>query len=142
MKKITGLLAILLVVIITITACGGKKSEPKKTSSDAKSKVSKTVSKKSQSSETISSEPSMSISESTSTSEELHGEAEESKWSQQSSEAAKVMTVAEARQTLRDLNINDSNFSNADINKYILEAQAAGQEFGPYMVAQGFRDLN
>ena len=142
MKKITGLLAILLVGIITITACGGKKSEPKKTSSDAKSKVSKTVSKKSQSSETISSEPSMSISESTSTSEELHGESEESKWSQQSSEAAKVMTVAEARQTLRDLNINDSNFSNADINKYILEAQAAGQEFGPYMVAQGFGALN
>jgi hypothetical protein len=52
------------------------------------------------------------------------------------------MTVAEARQTLRELNINDGNFSNADINKYILEAQAAGQEFGAYMVAQGFGALN
>ncbi|MGO2940216.1 MAG: hypothetical protein ACTIDA_06775 [Pseudolactococcus laudensis] len=142
MKKITGLLAILLVVIITITACGGKKSESKKTSSSSKSKVSKTVSKTSQSSETTGSEITSSASESTSTPEHLHGEAEESQWSQQSSEAAKVMTVAEARQTLRELNINDGNFSNADINKYILEAQAAGQEFGAYMVAQGFGALN
>ena len=53
MKKITGLLAILLVGIITITACGGKKSEPKKTSSDAKSKVSKTDSAKATTSTTI-----------------------------------------------------------------------------------------
>ena len=142
MKKITGLLAILLVAIITITACGGKKSDTKKTSNTSKSKVSKTISKTSQSSKTTSNETSSSVAESTSIPEDLHGEAEESKWSQQSSEAAKVMTVAEARQTLRDVNINDGNFSNADINKYILEAQAAGQEFGAYMVAQGFGALN
>ena len=144
MKKITGLLAILMVAIITITACGGKKSDTKKPSSTSKSKVSKTVSKSSQSSASLTSsdETSAPASESSSAPAELHGETEESKWSQQSSEAAKVMTVAEARQILRDLNINDGNFSNADINKYILEAQAAGQEFGAYMVAQGFGALN
>ena len=141
MKKIIGLLAILLLAILTITACGGKKTDTKKTSSTSKSKVSKTVSKTSQSSSaTTNSDISASTSESVQ--EHLHGEAEESQWSQQSSEAAKVMTVAEARQTLRELNINDGNFSNADINKYILEAQAAGQEFGAYMVAQGFGALN
>ena len=141
MKKIIGLLAILLLAILTITACGGNKTDTKKTSSTSKSKVSKTVSKSSQSSSaTTNSDISASTSESVQ--EHLHGEAEESQWSQQSSEAAKVMTVAEARQTLRELNINDGNFSNADINKYILEAQAAGQEFGAYMVAQGFGALN
>ncbi|GAB2022391.1 hypothetical protein RyT2_14650 [Pseudolactococcus yaeyamensis] len=138
MKKVTGLLAILLIAIITITACGGKKSETKKTSGASKSKVSQTVSKSSQASSSVAT----SRDSSASIPDDLHGEAEESQWSEQSSEAAKVMTVVEARQTLRDLNINDSNFSNADINKYILEAQAAGQEFGPYMVAQGFEALN
>ncbi|GAX47978.1 hypothetical protein [Pseudolactococcus reticulitermitis] len=143
MKKITGLLAILLVAIMTITACGGKKSDTKKSSATSKSKVSQTVSKSSQSSTSsqVLESSSSSVVASASESEHVHGEAEESQWSQQSSEAAKVMTVSEARQTLRELNINDGNFSNADINKYILEAQAAGQEFGAYMVAQGFEAL-
>src|SRR5574337_251893 len=93
MKKIIGLLAILLLAILTITACGGKKTDTKKTSSTSKSKVSKTISKSSQSSSaTTNSDISASTSESVQ--EHLHGEAEESQWSQQSSEAAKVMTVA------------------------------------------------
>src|SRR5574337_351795 len=64
--------------------------------------------------------------------------AEESQWSKASSEAAKVMTVTEGREALREVGIDDSNLSNADINKYILEAQAAGVTLGNYMKSQGF----
>ena len=67
-----------------------------------------------------------------------HNDAEESQWSKASSEAAKVMTVTEGREALREVGIDDSNLSNADINKYILEAQAAGVTLGNYMKSQGF----
>ncbi|MCJ1996030.1 hypothetical protein GYN67_04965 [Lactococcus piscium] len=67
-----------------------------------------------------------------------HNDTEESQWSKASSETANVMTVTEGREALREVDIDDSNFSNADINKYILEAQAAGVTLGNYMKSQEF----
>jgi hypothetical protein len=141
MKKTIGLLAILFVAIITVTACGGKKTAPKQSSVASKSKVTQKTSGSVSTSSTVSETDNQS-SETVSSETPHGGSAEESKWSEQASEAAKIMTVAEARQILRDSNIDDSNFSNADINSYLLDAQKAGQDFKTYMSAQGFPTLN
>lgn len=142
MKKTITLLAVLLAAIITVTACGSKKSDTKQAANTSKSKVSKSVSKPKTSSSSSSEMTSSSATSEVSEDGHLHGEAEESHWSEESSEAAKIMTVSEARQALREINIDDSNFSNADLNGYILDAQKAGQDFKTYMSAQGFAPLN
>lgn len=139
MKKISVVLVLLLSTIVLVTACGDKKTKTESSTKTAKSKVSKSASEATNTS--VSSSSSQTSSQSAAKQEDIpsHGGAtEESQWSKDSSEAAKVMTVAEGRDALRQVGIDDSNFSNADINKYILEAQAAGLALGNYMKSQGF----
>lgn len=137
MKKISGVLVLLLSTIVLVTACGDKKTKTESTDKTAKSKSSQVSKSASESTKTSSSETTPS---SATKQEEAqsHNDAEESQWSKASSEAAKVMTVTEGREALRQVGIDDSNLSNADINKYILEAQAAGVALGNYMKSQGF----
>ncbi|MCJ1979748.1 hypothetical protein [Pseudolactococcus carnosus] len=137
MKKISGVLVLLLSTIILVTACGDKKTKTESTDKTAKSKSSQVSKSASESTKTSNSDTTPS---SATKQEEAqsHNDAEESQWSKASSEAAKVMTVTEGREALREVGIDDSNLSNADINKYILEAQAAGVTLGNYMKSQGF----
>lgn len=137
MKKISGVLVLLLSTIVLVTACGDKKTKTESTDKTAKSKSSQVSKSASESTKTSNSDTTPS---SATKQEEAqsHNDAEESQWSKASSEAAKVMTVTEGREALREVGIDDSNLSNADINKYILEAQAAGVALGNYMKSQGF----
>lgn len=137
MKKISGVLVLLLSTIVLVTACGDKKTKTESTDKTAKSKSSQVSKSASESAKTSNSDTTPS---SATKQEEAqsHNDAEESQWSKASSEAAKVMTVTEGREALRQVGIDDSNLSNADINKYILEAQAAGVTLGNYMKSQGF----
>lgn len=137
MKKISGVLVLLLSTIVLVTACGDKKTKTESTDKTAKSKSSQVSKSESESTKTSNSDTTPS---SATKQEEAqsHNDAEESQWSKASSEAAKVMTVTEGREALREVGIDDSNLSNADINKYILEAQAAGVTLGNYMKSQGF----
>lgn len=137
MKKISGVLVLLLSTIVLVTACGDKKTKTESTDKTAESKSSQVSKSASESTKTSNSETTPS---SATKQEEAqsHNDAEESQWSKASSEAAKVMTVTEGREALREVGIDDSNLSNADINKYILEAQAAGVTLGNYMKSQGF----
>ncbi|MDN5404302.1 MAG: hypothetical protein L0F95_08955 [Lactococcus sp.] len=137
MKKISGVLVLLLSTIVLVTACGDKKTKTESTDKTAKSKSSQVSKSASESTKTSNSDTTPS---SATKQEEAqsHNDAEESQWSKASSEAAKVMTVTEGREALREVGIDDSNLSNADINKYILEAQAAGVTLGNYMKSQGF----
>ncbi len=137
MKKISGVLVLLLSTIVLVTACGDKKTKTESTDKTAKSKSSQVSKSASESTKTSNSDTTPS---SATKQEEAqsHNDAEESQWSKASSEAAKVMTVTEGREALRQVGIDDSNLSNADINKYILEAQAAGVTLGNYMKSQGF----
>lgn len=137
MKKISGVLVLLLSTIVLVTACGDKKTKTESTDKTAKSKSSQVSKSASESTKTSNSDTTPS---SATKQEEAqsHNDAEESQWSKASSEAAKVMTVTEGREALRQVGIDDSNLSNADINKYILEAQAAGVALGNYMKSQGF----
>ena len=137
MKKISIVLVLLLSTIVLVTACGGKKTKTESTDKTAKSKSSQVSKSASESTKTSNSDTTPS---SATKQEEAqsHNDAEESQWSKASSEAAKVMTVTEGREALREVGIDDSNLSNADINKYILEAQAAGVTLGNYMKSQGF----
>ena len=137
MKKISGVLVLLLSTIVLVTACGDKKTKTESTDKTAKSKSSQVRKSASESTKTSNSDTTPS---SATKQEEAqsHNDAEESQWSKASSEAAKVMTVTEGREALREVGIDDSNLSNADINKYILEAQAAGVTLGNYMKSQGF----
>ena len=137
MKKISGVLVLLLSTIVLVTACGDKKPKTESTDKTAKSKSSQVSKSASESTKTSNSDTTPS---SATKQEEAqsHNDAEESQWSKASSEAAKVMTVTEGREALRQVGIDDSNLSNADINKYILEAQAAGVTLGNYMKSQGF----
>ena len=137
MKKISGVFVLLLSTIVLVTACGDKKTKTESTDKTAKSKSSQVSKSASESTKTSNSDTTPS---SATKQEEAqsHNDAEESQWSKASSEAAKVMTVTEGREALRQVGIDDSNLSNADINKYILEAQAAGVTLGNYMKSQGF----
>ena len=137
MKKISIVLVLLLSTIVLVTACGDKKTKTESTDKTAKSKSSQVSKSASESTKTSNSDTTPS---SATKQEEAqsHNDAEESQWSKASSEAAKVMTVTEGREALREVGIDDSNLSNADINKYILEAQAAGVTLGNYMKSQGF----
>ncbi|MCJ2002620.1 hypothetical protein [Pseudolactococcus carnosus] len=137
MKKISVVLVLLLSTIVLVTACGDKKTKTESTDKTAKSKSSQVSKSASESTKTSSSETTPS-SATKQDEAQSHNDAEESQWSKASSEAAKVMTVTEGREALRQVGIDDSNFSNADINKYILEAQAAGVALGNYMKSQGF----
>jgi len=137
MKKISGVLVLLLSTIVLVTACGDKKTKTESTDKTAKSKSSQVSKSASESTKTSSSETTPS-SATKQDEAQSHNDAEESQWSKASSEAAKVMTVTEGREALREVGIDDSNLSNADINKYILEAQAAGVTLGNYMKSQGF----
>lgn len=137
MKKISVVLVLLLSTIVLVTACGDKKTKTESTDKTAKSKSSQVSKSASESTKTSSSETTPS-SATKQDEAQSHNDAEESQWSKASSEAAKVMTVTEGREALRQVGIDDSNLSNADINKYILEAQAAGVALGNYMKSQGF----
>jgi len=137
MKKISIVLVLLLSTIVLVTACGDKKTKTESTDKTAKSKSSQVSKSASESTKTSSSETTPS-SATKQDEAQSHNDAEESQWSKASSEAAKVMTVTEGREALREVGIDDSNLSNADINKYILEAQAAGVTLGNYMKSQGF----
>ena len=137
MKKISGVLVLLLSTIVLVTACGDKKTKTESTDKTAKSKSSQVSKSASESTKTSNSETTPS-SATKQDEAQSHNDAEESQWSKASSEAAKVMTVTEGREALREVGIDDSNLSNADINKYILEAQAAGVTLGNYMKSQGF----
>lgn len=139
MKKISGVLVLLLSTIVLVTACGDKKTKTESTDKTAKSKSSQVSKSASESESTKTSNSDTTPSSATKQEEaQSHNDAEESQWSKASSEAAKVMTVTEGREALRQVGIDDSNLSNADINKYILEAQAAGVALGNYMKSQGF----
>lgn len=142
MKKISAVLVLLLSTIVLVTACGDKKTKTESSDKTAKSKSNKVSKSAAEATKTsVSSSSSQTSSQSAAKQEDVpsHGGAtEESQWSKDSSEAAKVMTVAEGRDALRQVGIDDSNFSNADINKYILEAKAAGVTLGNYMKSQGF----
>lgn len=137
MKKLSVVLVLILSTIVLVTACGDKKTKTESTDKTAKSKSSQVSKSASESTKTSNSDTTPS---SATKQEEAqsHNDAEESQWSKASSEAAKVMTVTEGREALRQVGIDDSNLSNADINKYILEAQAAGVTLGNYMKSQGF----
>ena len=137
MKKISGVLVLLLSTIVLVTACGDKKTKTESTDKTAKSKSSQVSKSASESTKTSNSDTTPS-SATKQDEAQSHNDAEESQWSKASSEAAKVMTVTEGREALRQVGIDDSNLSNADINKYILEAQAAGVTLGNYMKSQGF----
>lgn len=141
MKKISVLLVLLLSTIVLVTACGDKRPKTESSDKTAKNKSSKVSKSASESSKTSASSNSSETTSSSATKQEdtqSHGDTEESQWSKASSEAAKVMTVAEGRDALRQVGIDDSNFSPMDINKYILEAQTAGVALGNYMKSQGF----
>ena len=142
MKKITVLSILILMSVVLVVGCGKKASKTgSKAASTAvsKSKVSKqSASDKTTSSATDNTKPSSTTEASASSDESTPDKTQESKWSQEASEAAKGMTVAQGREALRQANIDDSDFSNADINKYILAAHKAGQDLGTYMKSQGF----
>jgi len=141
MKKLSVVLVLILSTILLVTACGDKKTKTESTDKTAKSKSSQVSKSASESTKTAASSSSNETATSSATKQEeaqSHNDAEESQWSKASSEAAKVMTVTEGREALREVGIDDSNLSNADINKYILEAQAAGVALGNYMKSQGF----
>lgn len=65
-------------------------------------------------------------------------ESEEKQIAQQSSQAGQIMTVAAARQAMRQAGIDDGAFSNNDINGYIIKSNAAKQDFISYLKSQGF----
>jgi uncharacterized protein YxeA len=134
MKKILLVLTSLLVAVIAVMACSHPKTETKPVSKAKASRVSSKIQTSSETSQKVSGS-------SAELATEMHGKTEESEWLAQSSEAAKLMTIDEARQSLREVNIDDSNFSNADLNRYILAAQTAGQDFQAYMLAQNFPTL-
>ena len=141
MKKLSVVLVLILSTIVLVTACGDKKTKTESTDKTAKSKSGKVSKSASESTKTSASSSSSETTPSSATKQEdgqSHNDTEESQWSKTSSEAAKVMTVTEGREALREVGIDDSNLSNADINKYILEAQAAGVTLGNYMKSQGF----
>lgn len=150
-KKFWILLSVVFVLILGFIAYFFVLSQPSsrevkdlsshKTSSIEQS--SKLISKSSsikQSSEPISKENSSSSQTASSgqSSEEDSQALNDSEMSSVYSQAAKVMTIQEARQKMTEAGINSSDFSNLDIAKYINQANEQQVDFISYLKSQGF----
>ncbi|KAA8370999.1 hypothetical protein FE410_04720 [Leuconostoc carnosum] len=148
MKKlfsIIGLIIIIIGILFIVNTTQNKSSENKTTTHHSNKKVGKksssistaVSSQISESSDVASSNISDAETASRSDYENGH-ETEESSVAKQSSQAGTLMTVVEARQKMRDANIDDSSFSNNDINSYIVKANEGQKDFVEYLKSQGF----
>lgn len=97
------------------------------------------TSEKSSSSDNASSKEEEALSSSSSSISSNNGhQSEESAINSTASEAAKIMSVDQARNLMRDSGISDGAFSNNDINKYIIEANKKHKDFIEYLKSLGF----
>ncbi|OFI49059.1 hypothetical protein BG261_04080 [Floricoccus tropicus] len=72
-------------------------------------------------------------------SESVTNHAEEDKKNKEiKDQASKVMSIKEAREEMRKSGMNDGDFSDLDISKYINDATSKGKDLIDYLKEQGF----
>jgi hypothetical protein len=68
-----------------------------------------------------------------------HSSIQSSMATSDSEEAAKIMSVADARAQIKEAGIDDAVFTDSDIIYYILESHDAGQTVAEYMKMMGIQ---